>query len=238
MALLCSSCSAPIDEPSIRPSGVALCLQCHAVVRLEQLQGEWRVVPQPVAPESIEVSIDEAPGSAGEGYRSASRTSGRFEATHRWSRGPELFFLGFFVLFWDGFLVLWYGALLTNKAHASLGSVLAPVLHVAVGVALTWFVLAKLVNRTQISVKEGIFRCRSGPIRIPTHRQQVLDLGSLKNFSAALSVGRSRQREGQAKWEVLAEKKEGGEVVVLRALSAEEARFLSERLDRQLIESA
>jgi hypothetical protein len=84
----------------------------------------------------------------------------------RWY-GPEIVVGGLFCLFWDGFLVLWYFNAVNQVLAGQRGAWLAicfPVLHLAVGVGLTYSVIAGLLNRTIISVQAGMVTVRHGPV--------------------------------------------------------------------------
>lgn len=59
--------------------------------------------------------------------------------------------LAVFVVVWDSFLVGWYGIVL-SKPDAPLMTALFPLGHLAVGVGLTYFVLASLVNKTDVEI--------------------------------------------------------------------------------------
>jgi hypothetical protein len=81
--------------------------------------------------------------------------------SYRWFSG-KFVFLAFFCLVWDGFLVFWYGMAFTQ--NADLIMLVFPVLHVAIGVSLTYYTLAGFYNRTFISVGRGSLRIEHRPI--------------------------------------------------------------------------
>ncbi|MBN1827163.1 MAG: hypothetical protein JW958_12975 [Candidatus Eisenbacteria bacterium] len=74
---------------------------------------------------------------------------------------PSLLFLTAFVIVWDGFLVFWYRHALTTDATAMKWF---PLLHVAVGVGLTYRVIAGWLNRTFVKVGGGEIVVRHAPI--------------------------------------------------------------------------
>jgi hypothetical protein len=88
---------------------------------------------------------------------------------YRWF-SPVAFFLLFFCVAWDSFLVVWYSAAFGGAAKGAGGfewlMVVFPVGHVAVGVGLTYFTLCLFVNRTTVSVGERL-RVEHGPLFWP-----------------------------------------------------------------------
>ena len=70
--------------------------------------------------------------------------------------------LAVFAIVWDAFLLFTYSQTLA-KPNASLLMILFPIGHVAVGIGLTYFVVASLVNKTDIVVSPAGVIVRSGP---------------------------------------------------------------------------
>ena len=59
----------------------------------------------------------------------------------------------FFAVLWDGFLVFWYTMALKHGQHgAPLMMLLFPLLHVAVGLGLTYFIVCSFVNKTDVII--------------------------------------------------------------------------------------
>lgn len=85
----------------------------------------------------------------------------------KWFR---LYVLGLaaFCVFWDGFLVFWYSTALSGGVRgehgADLMAILFPLLHVGVGVGLTYFVIASIFNRTIVRADRGGLAITHGPI--------------------------------------------------------------------------
>ena len=69
--------------------------------------------------------------------------------TRRWFN-PGHIFLAFFALFWDGFLIFWYSIAAGGGAPTMM--LIVPLLHVAVGVYLTYSALTGFVNRTVLEL--------------------------------------------------------------------------------------
>lgn len=90
-----------------------------------------------------------------------------FHLRFRWYH-PGVWFLLFFCIAWDGFLVVWYGSALAMAATDAAGPMFLmfvfPLAHVAVGVGLTWHTLATLLNTTTFTVGRGRLRVSHGPV--------------------------------------------------------------------------
>jgi hypothetical protein len=81
--------------------------------------------------------------------------------SYRWFSG-KFVFLALFCFVWDAFLVFWYTTALTQNANIIM--LIFPVLHVAVGLALTYYTLAGFYNRTFISVGRGTLSIQHRPM--------------------------------------------------------------------------
>lgn len=115
------------------------------------------------------------------------------ELVVRWSwYSHAVWFLLFFCIFWDGFLIVWYSVVLFGMVAATGGSaghgaglfglifLLFPLIHVAVGVSLTYFVFCSFINRTEIRVSQGELTVRHGPLPwFGNHTLATVDIGQL-----------------------------------------------------------
>jgi hypothetical protein len=153
----CPNCLALVPAVDINIAAlVGKCGQCDHVFTLPQgrdFQGEELSGELPDCPSGI---VHET-GPGGECY-----------LRRRWFE-PGLFGLLLFVIFWDGFLVVWYSiaffAVAKQPGDNGLWMmVLFPVLHVAVGVSLTYYVLAGFLNKTQILIDGLDLHVRHRPI--------------------------------------------------------------------------
>lgn len=164
------------------------CLSCGGESRITRDDGAYHVIglaPPPLPPpplwlKAITVEVDQRPARQTRAYRDENREPGRFLANVRWYR-PELVFWTFFVIFWDGSLVLFYALILASGAP-DIMLVLLPLLHVAVGIGVTWYVLALWLNRTTIEVAEGRVSCRCGPIPAPGQTTESIALDQVDRF--------------------------------------------------------
>lgn len=89
----------------------------------------------------------------------------------RWF-GAKFVGLIFFCAFWDGFMFFWFYTAITQKIWfmAAFGT-----LHGLVGVGLTYYLIAGLVNSTTITVLNGLVKIAHGPIRVPGNREIKAD---------------------------------------------------------------
>lgn len=75
--------------------------------------------------------------------------------------------LAIFSVFWDGFLLFWYSMAFGSMAFggsASLIMTLFPLLHVLVGVTITYSALTGLVNHTDLEISPLELAVRFGPL--------------------------------------------------------------------------
>ena len=92
--------------------------------------------------------------------------------SRRWFSAASIFLI-VFTLFWDGFMVVWFGIAITQKqwAMAAFGSI-----HALVGLGLLYGTLASCLNRTVIRVNRNRLQVVHGPIRVPGNVQLKADL--------------------------------------------------------------
>jgi hypothetical protein len=143
----CKKCHAeiPAENINIQPA-IAKCNVCSAVFSFYD-----EIAPRPA----------ESGGGGTPGILSRSRftdlglpkgftlenTGEEIRIRRRWF-SPLFIFLTVFVVFWDGFLFVWFIIAFTNgePAMAAAGS-----LHALVGIGLTYFVVAGYINSTLIA---------------------------------------------------------------------------------------
>ncbi len=87
--------------------------------------------------------------------------------TNRWFR-PVFIFLVVFCIVWNSFLFVWYYLFFAGETSAptafSVVFMLFPLLHVALGIGLTYYTIAGFVNKTTITVDRGSLRIRHFPL--------------------------------------------------------------------------
>lgn len=148
--LRCPSCGSPFRLEDYDPGkGVLSCSYCKALMTLGAPTDSQ---PKPPA-QRAEVPLP--PGVV------LQKTRDGVELRRRWFRA-HFVFLAFFCLVWNSFLLFWYSLALSDGAPWIM--VVFPLLHVAVGVGLTYWTLAGLLNTTTIRVERRSVVVRHAPI--------------------------------------------------------------------------
>ena len=167
MKLFCKTCGEAIPAHDINIElAIAKCGRCHTVFKFpDELEDSARGAP------AKPVEIEMPRGLAVDEWGS------ELTIVRRWFT-PALFFLVFFCCIWDGFLIVWYSiALSSMPGDMAWLALLFPLLHVAVGVGLTYYTICGFVNRTTVHVASGELRVSHRPLPWPGARRiAVLDL--------------------------------------------------------------
>lgn len=155
----CPKCDTvvPAEDVNIQAL-VAKCRRCHEVFRVtDQLPpaGEAGSPARPVrVPQPATLVVQE------EGDIRVMR--------RRWFR-PVYLFLLFFCIAWDSFLVFWYSIGIFGGPGGGIGWIffVFPIAHVAVGVGLTYFVIAGFLNKSFVGLTPDRLYVRHGPVPWP-----------------------------------------------------------------------
>lgn len=91
-------------------------------------------------------------------------TPGRLHVSWRWFSPVQHLFLAFFALFWNGFMVMWFGIAISQ---GQLPMALFGTLHAGVGVFLAYSVLTGFLNSTRIGLEQGVLTVKHGPLPWP-----------------------------------------------------------------------
>lgn len=173
MDLTCHSCGAPFRSEDLNLEyGIATCRFCHAVTKLPRMTSpDLARADDPESP-AIRPRVPKPDGITVEDYGHGIKMS------RRWF-SPVLFFLLFFCIAWDSFLIFWYsmafGMFGRGPGAFGLLFIIFPIAHVAVGVGLTYFVIAGFLNRTTIEVAQDELRVRHGPVPWKGNRDVPVD---------------------------------------------------------------
>jgi hypothetical protein len=151
--LNCESCGANIDARDIhRDLNIIKCRFCGALYDFQR---------SPQDKQSVELGSKK--GKLAIPPRKYKVRQKHDQLEIRWSwLSPKIWFMVFFCIAWDSFLVVWY-----KNAFGSDGDVLTivfPLLHVAAGVVITYSTLAGLFNSTVIRVSPQNIHIWRGPL--------------------------------------------------------------------------
>ncbi len=166
MQLNCGQCGAPFRVADLHlDRGIAICSACGSVQRL----------PGPTASETSSDSEATSPrkplGDVPMPAQFSVEDDGHeLTIRRRWFQWAMLFLM-FFAIAWDSFLVGWYWMLIVPNGGLDgppgpfkLVFFVFPIIHVAVGVGLTYFTLAGFLNSTVLRVADGMLSVRHGPL--------------------------------------------------------------------------
>jgi hypothetical protein len=219
VALRCPSCASPLQEAGLDLArGLAKCAHCGALMTLESPTA----LPAPAGARArarvpLPPRVMVLPTGDGVSIRL------------RWYK-PQVLFLLCFCIFWDGFLVFWYAAALGG--NAPIVAILFPLLHVSVGIGLTYFTLASLCNTTEVAVDSGKLQVRHRPL--PWRGQRELERGDVTQLYCKQRTNNTRNGPSHS-YELWAALKEGQSLKLLGAgLDSEQALFLEQELERAL----
>jgi len=150
------------------------------------------------------------------------------EFSWRWFEWHVVFMTAF-VIFWNGFLINWYSMWDPSKG---LMMALFPLLHVGVGIGLTYWALAGWLNRTHVVVGQGRMSVRSGPL--PWLGNQDLDATALRQLYVQEKVNQGRNGT-TVKYELHALTRDGKNLLLVRTLkSREQAIYLEQEIEKAL----
>ena len=149
------------------------------------------------------------------------------EIAWRWFT-PAAFFLLFFCIAWDGFLVFWYSMAFGH--NTPLIAKLFPIAHVAVGVGLTYFTASLFLNTTRIRATRDSLEIRHFPLPWPGAR--TLHLGSLQQLFVK---HRTRTNKGSTTdyYDLVALTADSKRLDLVRNLTeVDQALFLEQKIER------
>lgn len=106
----------------------------HPIARLDCKRNHDRMPAYPTIPEGLDL----IPAADGAIIR---------RVWLSWRTAP----LALFAIVWDCFLIFWYSQAF-SQSQFGLMPILFPIGHVAVGIGITYYVLASLVNKTDVAV--------------------------------------------------------------------------------------
>ena len=115
------------------------------------------------------------------------------EITRTWF-GLQTILLTGFALIWDLFLLFWYQKVLEHDAKIIF--IIFPLLHVAVGVGLTYYVIARWFNSTHIYVSMLQLGIRHRPV--PWIGYKEIPAGNIAQLYSKEKIHTARTEQGSA----------------------------------------
>jgi predicted Zn finger-like uncharacterized protein len=237
MQVKCPSCGAVVPAADVNLDRMlAKCARCSSVFDIASQVGRTpgappaegrarRLVPMP---RNIRVVADEDEAGMPM-YRDNAAGRPHIVLERRWFSGA-LFFMVFFCIFWDGFLVVWYANVFHHGVNkGSLVGALFPLIHVTAGVFLTYTTLCGFVNRTRIAVKDGVLSIWHGPL--PWRGNRAIAVEDLAQLYCQEHVG----NKGSRSYSLNALLKDGDKVRLIRSLSEpDQALYVEQVLEKRL----
>jgi hypothetical protein len=207
MAGKCSNCGAVLEaEPSA--DGMVRCGYCGGMTRLAP---PAPLRPLPTASRRVQV-LD---------------TGTELTLRYRWFT-PVALFLVFFCIAWDSFLIFWYAMAFGGGAPCIF--IIFPIAHVAVGVGLSYFTLALLLNSTEVRLTRYELSIRHGPL--PWRGNQTLAADDIRQLYCKRQI-RHGKNGVSITYDVHALLKDGQGIKLLSGLNDEQqALFIEKRLEQ------
>lgn len=221
MTIRCVECDREIPAADVNlDTALAKCTACNAVFGImDQVQGTTVALPasgpRPIVSQPDRFTVEDSGGS--------------LRISFRWF-SPLAFFLLFFCIFWNAFLVVWY--VIAFSTNGPLMMKLFPLIHVAVGLFLTYYVLTSFLNRTTITVGEGACRVKHGPLPWPGNCELFSDDVEQIHVEEKTRVNNRRLTYY---YDVFARMRDGAKVKLVASLTdADQARFVEQEIERFL----
>lgn len=213
MVVTCPKCGREIPASDVNlAEAIARCLPCNAVFACGNRSGAYSK-PLVQMPKSFTVE----------------QNGPELVLTHRWYSPGKAFGLLFFTVFWDGFLLVWYG--IAFASNGPLVMKLFPLLHVAVGVGMTYLTVATFVNKTVIRAGPQEVSVLHGPLRWPG--DAALARRDLQQLFCEEKISRTKNGTSitYKVWAVLRDRR----VALASGLDTpEQALFIEQQVERRL----
>ena len=231
----CPSCGRTADAADVNVAAlVAKCTPCGKVFRFADLVGAPSPAPPqdrplPPVPERITVvgTIDDSPLPTD--YRSHGRRRiAPLVLRYRWFNSGA-FFLLFFALAWNSFLLFWYSTAIV--ANGPWIMFVFPIAHVAVGSAVAKSALEGLLNRTTFALDGDRLEVKTGPIRWPWKQPVSVATADLRQLSVLETAG----AKGSRTYSVIAHLADGTSRPLVQTLpDSHHAAYVERAIERHL----
>ena len=168
----CANCGAGLPNPTEKAAFA--CPSCNASLDLRSRGGKalLSLASSPLPPRGLRARVRVHPVDANS-YRTSGKESSRLELRIRQSwMHPTAFLLAGFALLWDAFLVGWYATILGGASGdgspifglMTCCMLVFPLLHLGVGVGVTYYALLKFFNATKIRLDDEGLTIKHGPL--------------------------------------------------------------------------
>lgn len=235
MPIVCSACGGLIREEDISPElNVARCSYCSALTDLRAARPAPRErEPEPTASRpapAVRLKVPMPPGLFVDEWGQD------LVITRRWFSGVVVF-LAFFCIAWDSFLVGWYMIAFGEEGPPGpmrFIMVCFPIVHVAVGVALTYSTIAGFVNRTIVRISQGTLTVEHGPL--PWTGNVSVAAADVDQVYCTEKAGRRGERSSAASTYIVNAVLKDGRSVKLVSVSLErkQALYIEQKLEEKL----
>ena len=224
MQLNCRNCGKPIAAADVNIElAIAKCMACNSVFNFaDQLGAKAGLAARrPEVPMPGGITVDQ--------------WGPQLKIVRRWF-SPVIIFLIFFCIAWDSFLVFWYAMAFSDLNGGGMGwmMIIFPVAHVAVGVGLTYFTIAGILNKTKLSVDVGQLTVRHGPLPWPGNRTLTTD--ELDQLYCTEHISRSgNSTSSSTSYRVNVATRDGKKIKLLSGLSdADQALYIEQKIEEHL----
>ena len=216
LELKCRNCGSQLAPEDISPQlAAARCRHCHALFALPAtVLKPAAALPRP------EISLPR-------GYR-MDHAAGGVQITRRWLT-PATWFLLFFAIIWNGFMVGWNTIAFTQGLWFMSAF---SILHVAVGVGIAYLVAAQFLNTTTIRCDRGTLTIHHGPL--PWRGNQSLSTHEVRQLycTEKITHGKNGSSSAYALHAVLANQQRK---TLLKGLGeADQAVFIEQQIEKHL----
>jgi hypothetical protein len=158
------------------------------------------------------------------------RTGMGLTLSYKWFSFMHIF-LALFCVVWDGFLIFWYNMALTSDAP--LLFILFPIVHVAVGVVLTYSTIAGFVNKTTVTVSNGNISIYHGPL--PWLGSKTIPAHTLTQLYIEKKVSRSSKGHSRVTYQLSAITTDNKKVKLISSVDSHEtALYLEQEIESHL----
>ncbi|MFP4356402.1 MAG: hypothetical protein ACLFUJ_14890 [Phycisphaerae bacterium] len=216
--LECKGCGAPLGADAVSEKLMLVrCKHCGCVFALESVPA---ATPTPIDPPRRQVPLPKGMEMFDRGNE--------LQIVRSWKSIAVLFLIPF-AAFWCGFLLFWYSSAIGSGAPIVF--VLFPLIHVAVGVGLVYFIFACLLNKTVLRVTPNHLEVKHTPLPWPGGK--TLNSVDIEQLFCRRRIRHSDNSTSQT-YEVLAVTVGGQEKILSGLTEAEQGVFVEQQIEKYL----